>query len=317
LRGAVVRDAHDWAHYLGETIELFGAEMDVVFAWHHWPTWGNERAVEFLAVQRDMYLYLHDQTLRMINQGYVGSEIAEAMQIPPALAAAWHTHGYYGSVSHNVKAIYQRYLGWFDGNPAHLWGHTPVEAARRYVDAFGGADAALATAQRAYDAGDYRWCVEVLNHVLFADESHEGARTLQGERLRAAGLRLRKRDVAQLLPRWRDRTSPGDLRNPDGGEFPDLFGALTVGQIFDSVAIRVDGPRAWDLHLVLSWVFTDLNTTYITELRNGALNHRSATGPVAPSTVITLTKGSLGALVTGALSFQTPPRVAPSPSTVS
>ena len=183
IRGALVRDAHAWAHYLTETIDLWGDELDVVFGSHHWPTWDRERAVEFLAMQRDMYLYLHDQTLRLINQGYVGAEIAEQLQMPPALEAAWHTHGYYGSVSHNVKAIYQRYLGWYDGNPAHLWPHPPEEVARRYVTAMGGADAAVETAQRAYDEGDHRWVVELLDHVLFADQTHDRGPGAAGRRL--------------------------------------------------------------------------------------------------------------------------------------
>jgi alkyl sulfatase BDS1-like metallo-beta-lactamase superfamily hydrolase len=184
LRGAVVRDAQVWAQYLTETIALWGEELEVVFAW---PTWERERVVEFLAMQRDLYLYLHDQTLRLINQGYVGAEIAEQLQPPPALEAAWHTHRYYGSVSHNVKAIYQRYLGWYDGNPAHLWPHPPAEAARRYVAAMGGADAAVQQAQRAYDEGDYRWVAELLNHVLFADETHAGARSLKADALEQLG----------------------------------------------------------------------------------------------------------------------------------
>ena len=181
LRGAQVRDARRWAAYLTETIDLWGDDLDVVFASHHWPTWGRERAVEFLAMQRDMYAYLHDQTLRLMNLGYVGAEIAEMLEMPPALAEQWHTHGYYGSVSHNVKAVYQRYLGWYDGNPAHLWPHPPVAAAERYVAAMGGADAVVAHAQTAFDEGDLRWAVEVLNHVLFADEHHAGARALQAD----------------------------------------------------------------------------------------------------------------------------------------
>ena len=161
IRGALVRDAHAWAHYLTETIDLWGDELDVVFASHHWPTWGRERAVEFLAMQRDMYLYLHDQTLRMANQGFTGAEIAEVLQMPPALEEQWHTHGYYGSVSHNVKAVYQRYMGWYDANPANLWPHPPEAAAVRYVAAMGGRDGALAVARQAWDraitAGAPRW----------------------------------------------------------------------------------------------------------------------------------------------------------------
>jgi alkyl sulfatase BDS1-like metallo-beta-lactamase superfamily hydrolase len=140
LRGALVRDPHVWAGYLTEALDLFGSRTNVVFASHHWPTWGQERVVGFLATQRDLYAYLHDQTLRLLNQGFTGAEIAETLELPPALANAWNARGYYGSVSHNIKAIYQRYLGWFDGNPARLWPHPPAALAARYVDAIGGID---------------------------------------------------------------------------------------------------------------------------------------------------------------------------------
>src|SRR5262249_21694634 len=157
LRGAQVRDARIWARYLDEAIELFADHADVAFASHHWPTWDRTNIVRFLSEQRDLYAYLHDQTLRMLNQGFVGTEIAERIEIPPALDAAWHTHGYYGSVSHDVKAIYQRYLGWYDGNPAHLWQHPPEEAASRYVEIIGGLDATLAKAQQFADSGGPRF----------------------------------------------------------------------------------------------------------------------------------------------------------------
>ena len=143
IRGALVRDARVWSRYVTEAIDRYGERMDVVFASHHWPTWGRERAIEYLELQRDLYAYLHDQSLRLLNQGLTGSEIAEVMQLPPALEQAWHVRGYYGSVSHNVKAIYQRYMGWYDGNPAHLWEHPPAEKAQRYVAAIGGADRVL------------------------------------------------------------------------------------------------------------------------------------------------------------------------------
>jgi alkyl sulfatase BDS1-like metallo-beta-lactamase superfamily hydrolase len=297
LRGAVVRDAHDWAHYLTETIGLWGDDLDVVFASHHWPTWGRERAVEFLATQRDMYLYLHDQTLRLINQGHVGSEIAEMLEMPPGLEAAWHTHGYYGSVSHNVKAIYQRYLGWYEGNPARLWRHPPEAAARRYVAAMGGAEAAVAVARKAYDDGDLRWAVEVLDHVLFADDSHAAARALQADAMEQLAFGAENGT-------WRNAYLAGaaELRHGSFGTpttvGPDLLDALTVTQVFDSVAIRIDGPRAWDERLTLSWVITDAGTTHVTELRNGALNHHQVDAP-APGTCFTLTRATLIGLVTG------------------
>ncbi len=147
LRGALVRDPHGWSGYLTEAIDTFADRADVVFASHHWPTWGKERIVEFLSLQRDLYAYLHDQTLRLLNQGYTGIEIAETFQMPPALEKAWHTHGYYGSVSHNVKAVYQRYMGWFDGNPARLWPHPPEAIGPRYVEAMGGIDRVVEIAQ--------------------------------------------------------------------------------------------------------------------------------------------------------------------------
>ncbi|MFD0890825.1 alkyl sulfatase dimerization domain-containing protein, partial [Streptosporangium algeriense] len=181
LRGAQVRDARVWARYLDEAIALFADHADVAFASHHWPTWGRNDIVAFLSQQRDLYAYLHDQTVRLMNHGLTGIEIAETMRMPPDLEQAWHTHGYYGSVSHNVKAIYQRYLGWFDGNPAHLWEHPPVPQARRYVECLGGTAAAVAHARRYVQEGDLRFAATLLNHVVFADEHDTEARELLAE----------------------------------------------------------------------------------------------------------------------------------------
>ena len=179
LRGALVRDPHVWAVYLTESISTFGHRSDVVFASHHWPTWGRNELIAFLSTQRDLYAYLHDQTLRLLNQGYVGSEIAEQMVLPPALEQAWNARGYYGSVSHNVKAIYQRYMGWFDGNPATPLGAPTGRVGDAVRRVHGGADAVVAKARESFEAGDFRWVVTVLNHVIFADPAHEEARELQ------------------------------------------------------------------------------------------------------------------------------------------
>ena len=304
LRGAVVRDAHDWAHYITEAIDLWGDQLDVVFASHHWPTWDRERAVEYLAMQRDMYLYLHDQTLRLMNQGYVGAEIAEVLDIPPALEAAWHTHGYYGSVSHNVKAIYQRYLGWYDGNPANLWPHPPVEAGRRYVKAMGGADSAIEIARQAYAEGDYRWVAEVCKHVLFADETHQGAKALLADAFEQLAFGAENGTWRSAYLAGTKELRDGNFGTPATAASRDLMGALTVPQVFDSLAVRIDGPKAWDDHLVISWVFTDSGKTYVTELRNGALNHHSAPSPVPDTTTFTLARPALIGLVTGSLDLE-------------
>ncbi|MEZ5209489.1 alkyl/aryl-sulfatase [Gordonia sp. (in: high G+C Gram-positive bacteria)] len=299
IRGAQVRDARAWADYLTETIDLWGDDLDLVFASHHWPTWGRERAVEFLSLQRDLYSYLHDQTLRLLNQGYVGAEIAEMLRFPPALEAAWHTHGYYGSLSHNVKAVYQRYMGWYDGNPAHLWQHPPVEAAHRYVRAMGGADAALRQARAAYDEGDYRWAAELLDRVLFHDPSLSEARELQAATFEQIAYGAENGT-------WRNAFLAGahELRHGVFGtpvSAAGLAGALTVPQVFASIAVRVDGPRAWDLRLTVSWEFTDLDQVFVTELRNGTFIHRRADRPSAGGTVVRLTRAVLIGVVTNAL----------------
>jgi alkyl sulfatase BDS1-like metallo-beta-lactamase superfamily hydrolase len=187
LRGAEVRDARNWSRYIAEAIEMFADGTEVAFASHHWPTWGGDNVVTILAEQRDLYAYLHDQTLRMMNQGYVGTEIAEMIEMPPALDSAWHTHGYYGSVSHNVKAIYQRYVGWYDGNPAHLWQHPPEAAGARYVEVIGGIDATVAKAEQFADQGDLRFAAELASHAVFADPNHAAARTVLAEVLTRLG----------------------------------------------------------------------------------------------------------------------------------
>ena len=297
IRGAEVRDARAWADYLTETIEMFGPQTDLVFASHHWPTWGRERALDFLAVQRDLYSYVHDQTLRLINQGFVGAEIAEMLQLPPALEAAWHTHGYYGSVSHNVKAIYQRYLGWYDGNPARLWQHPPVEAARRYVKAMGGAEGVLATAREAYDDGDYRWAAEALDRLLFADETHAEARELQARTFEQLAYGAENGTWRNAYLAGAHELRHGVFGTPVSAE--GLVSALPVEQIFASLAIRVDGPMVWSQSLTAAWHFTDLDRTYVTELRNGTLIHHWSASPVEAQVALTLTRATLVAVVTG------------------
>ncbi|NNH70905.1 MBL fold metallo-hydrolase [Nocardia uniformis] len=302
LRGALVRDPHVWSQYLTESINLFARDSDVVFASHHWPTWGTDRLVEFMSLQRDLYAYLHDQTLRRLNQGYVGSEIAEMIELPPAIAAAWHTHGYYGSVSHNVKAIYQRYMGWFDGNPAHLWEHPPVESATRHVEFMGGADEVLRKARVAYDAGDYRWVAQVVNYVIFADPTNEAAKTLQASTFEQLGY------GAENAP-WRNFYLMGayELRNgnvgtPTAATSPTMLAALTVEQVFDAISLRLDGPKAWHETAVSDWHFTDEKRVRRLELRNGVLVHYdrpdSANLPAAEVT-FTLTRATLIGVLLG------------------
>ncbi len=274
LRGALVRDPNVWSKYLTEAIDLFGDRTDVAFASHHWPTWGRDRAVGFLATQRDLYAYLHDQTLRMLNQGMTGPEIAEALVLPPALENAWSTHGYYGSVSHNVKAIYQRYLGWFDGNPAHLWQHPPVEQATRYVEFMGGADAVVEKARASFEAGDYRWVAEVLGHVVFADQQHAAARELLADTYEQLGYGAENGTWRNFFLSGATELRDGAFGTPVATSAADLVAQLTPEMLFDALAIQVDGPRAWDEDVTVDVAFTDDGSRYRLRLANGVLTHR-------------------------------------------
>jgi alkyl sulfatase BDS1-like metallo-beta-lactamase superfamily hydrolase len=301
LRGAQVRDPRVWAHYLTEAIQTFGGGVDVVFASHHWPVWGRERVLTFLSQQRDLYAYLHDQTLRLLNQGLTPLEIAEAIELPPALERAWHTHGYYGSVSHNTKAIYQRYLGWFDGNPAHLWEHPPTEAATRYVACMGGADAVLRQARDAFQAGDFRWTAQLLNHLVFAEPDNDEARALQADALEQLGYGSENGTWRNFYLTGALELRSGPVGTPTVTSSPDLLRALTLAQLLDSLAIRVDGPKAWHADLAIRFRRPEAEPVTL-RLRNGVLVHTTGTSPADadPDADIALTEADLRALLLGA-----------------
>ncbi|MFF1360127.1 alkyl/aryl-sulfatase [Streptomyces sp. NPDC058297] len=292
LRGAQVRDAHAWAAYITESIQLF-QDADVLIGSHNWPTWGRAQVMRLLTEQRDAYAYLHDQTVRLMNQGLTGPEIAEEIQsFPGDLGKAWSARGYYGSISHNVKAVYQRYMGWYDGNPSHLWQHPPVEQAKRYVAAIGGADATVASAREAVKSGDLRWAAELLNHVLFAEPEHTAARELQAETYERLGF-------AQENGTWRNiyLTGAKELREAGqeirtvgapGAESVDMLSGLSTGQIFESMAVRLDGPRAAAHRLLLRWEFTDTDEIWTLLVGNGVLTPMRGDAPGADAPQLTL-----------------------------
>jgi alkyl sulfatase BDS1-like metallo-beta-lactamase superfamily hydrolase len=271
LRGAVVRDAHGWSRYLTEAIARYGAKTDVVFASHHWPMWDQDRIVEFLSLQRDLYAYLNDQTLRLINRGYTAIEAAETFVLPPALENAWHARGYYGSVSHNVKATVQKYIGWFDGNPARLWPHPPVEIAKRYVKLAGGIDALIAAAQEAYDEGDFRWAATLLDHAVFADDTNQPARDLYANTLEQLAYGSENGTWRNFFFSGATELREGNFGTPTTTQAPTVLAQLTPEMMLDAIAIRVDGPNAWDLDLKFAIEFTDLDRRFRLTLRNGVL----------------------------------------------
>jgi alkyl sulfatase BDS1-like metallo-beta-lactamase superfamily hydrolase len=220
------------------------------------------------------------------------------MEVPPALDAAWHTHGYYGSVSHNVKAVYQRYLGWYDGNPAHLWQHPPEAAATRYVQAIGGIDATIAKAREFADAGDLRFAAELASHAVFADTSSQPAKTLLAEVLTRLG-------YGAECATWRNNYLTGAQEL--GGTIAatpvsaaGMAAALTITQLFDSLAIRIDGTRARDTTASIRWHFTDTGEIYRMELSNGALIHHPTSRTEPADLTVTLTRPQLLAMLGGA-----------------
>jgi alkyl sulfatase BDS1-like metallo-beta-lactamase superfamily hydrolase len=276
LRGAQVRDALGWSKAIDTMLARFGADTQLVFASHHWPTWGHEASLTLLSAQRDTYRYLHDETLRLANHGETMLEIAEQVELPPALARTWSSRGYYGSVNHNVKAIYQRYLGFFDGNPANLHPHPPVEAAKRYVAYMGGADTILARARIDHEAGDDRWVAEVVKHVVFAEPDNTAARELLADAFTQLGYQ------AESGP-WRNFYLTGAKELRDGVQIlptpstasPDVVEAMDTGLILDYLAIRLRHPDAAGLSTTVRIVLPDVDESHLLVLSNGVLNHRA------------------------------------------
>lgn len=295
LRGAQVRDAKVWAHYLDQSLLRYGEQAEVVFAQHHWPTWGGAAIRDYLADQRDMYAFIDSQTLRLINRGLGPTEIAaELTSLPPRLASKWYSRDYYGSLSHNVRAVYQRYMGFYDGNPATLNPLPPSEAGTHYVKALGGAERVLTLAREAYGSGDYRWVAELTRHLVFAQPDNSAARELQADALEQLGYQSENAT-------WRNAylTGAQELRNgvapaaSKGGSADDLVRALTPTLFFDYLGVRVDAAKAAEQDLTINWHFTDLDEDYALTLRNGVLTHRDHTRHGQADVEVKMSKATL------------------------
>jgi linear primary-alkylsulfatase len=298
IRGAQARDANAWARYLNEAMDRFGRDTEVVFAQHHWPVWGNPRALDFLGKQRDLYKYLHDQTVRLMNHGYKAAEIAERLTLPKGLASTWHTRGYYGTLSHNAKAVYQRYLGWYDANPANLNPLPPVERGKKYVEYMGGSEAAISRAREDFAKGEYRFVAEAMSHVVFADPANTAARQLGADALEQLGYQAesatwRNAYLLGALELRRGRSS-AVARAPIS---PDVVRAMSLDLFFDYLGVRLDGEKAEGMRLVVNWVFTDLGRTYVLNLENSALTYLADRRSDRADATVTLDRGVLNRLV--------------------
>ena len=293
LRGAQVRDAAKWASFLNETIQRYGESTDVKFQAHHWPIWGNAKVIDYWKKQRDLYKYLHDQTVRLLNSGYIGTEIADMLKLPPELDKQFYNRGYYGTYKHNARAIYQYYMGWYDSNPTTLDQLPPEPAAKKYVEYMGGPAAVLQKAKADFDKGEYRWVAEALKHVVFADPNNKPAKDLLADTYEQMGYQ------AESGP-WRSEYLQGawELRNgvPNlpvaNTASPDTIKAMAPEMLFDYLGVRLNGPKATGKKIVLNFVLTDLNTEYALTVENAVLNHapKAATNADAK---LTLTKNTL------------------------
>jgi len=309
IRGAQVRDSLNWSKYIGEALDTFGQDAKLSFASHHWPRWGGDDVRSFLALQRDLYRWMHDQTMRHANLGENAVEIAEHLELPPEFRTEAHATGYYGQLAHNVKAVYQRYLSWYDGNPANLWKLPPTEVGRRYVALAGGADALLASAQASFDDGDYRWVVELLNHLVFVDPSNQAARDLQADAMEQIGYQSESATFRNAF-----LTGAHELRNGTLPSRPNTHGgylaAVTMPQLFDSLAVRLRSEDVGGVAVDVGFDVTDLDEQWTLGLAHRALHYRaglpsenSAENSAATVAIVRLSRTNLIALATKDTTF--------------
>ncbi len=300
IRGAQVRDALRWSKYIGEAIDLFGDRSELMFASHHWPRWGNEDVVGFLRKQRDLYRYVHDQTMRHANHGLTPLEIAEIVELPDEFRHEAHTTGYYGHLAHNVKAVYQRYLSWYDGNPANLWRLPPGDVGPRYVELAGGPDALLAAARAAFDAGDYRWVAEVVGHLVFADPTNSAARDLQADAFEQLGYQSESATFRNAY-----LTGAQELRHGHPARNVAMrrgfLDAMTVEQLMDTVAVRLRAEDVGGVDVVVELAVTDTGERWKVAVSNRTMSTSPGTAP-APDAIVSLGRQTLTALVASELS---------------
>ena len=284
LRGARTRDARNFARYLDETLVRWGDEVEVHYGPHTWPVWGNAEVVAFLESQRDTYKYIHDQALRLANKGYTPLEAAEVVELPEVLRRKWYNRGYHGTLHHDVRAVFTKELGMWDGDPVSLHPHPPVDTATRYVAAFG-RDAILAEGRRAVEAGDYRWAAQVLHHLVFADPDDVEAKNLQADAYEQMGYQAEG-------PQWRGvfLTAARELREGVlAARFatasPDTVAGMPIDILFDYAAVHVIGEKAAEVDVRFDVEFTDRDETWSVRVRDGVLNARPGASDGAPLTV--------------------------------
>jgi alkyl sulfatase BDS1-like metallo-beta-lactamase superfamily hydrolase len=274
FRGADVRDALAWSKYLGEALQMWGGKADAMCGQHHWPVWGKARIDTMIRQQRDLYKFAHDQTIRLMNHGLTATEIAETIKLPASLEGAWHARGYYGHIRHNVKAIYQKYLGWYDANPVHLDPLPPVESGKKYVEYMGGGTAILDRATKDFANGEFRFVAQVLSHLVFADPDNQPARALLADTFEQLGYAAESATWRNAYLFGAQELRQGMPKAPARPPMPrETLAALRTGQLWDVLGVRLNGPKAEDKHIVLNWSFTDTKESFALTLENCALTY--------------------------------------------
>ena len=290
VRGAKVRDALRWSEYMDQALEQT-AGTEVYFGQHNWPIWGNAHIQDFIKAHRDVYKYTHDQTVRLINAGYTRNEIADKIKLPKSLEDHFGARGYYGDLRHNVRAVYQFYLGAYDGNPATLNPLPPQESAKHYLELLGGAAKAVAAAQTAYDKGEYRWAAELLNHAVFGDPSSKAAKELLAKTYDQMG-------YMSEAATWRNSylTAAAELRNgpPAKGVsragFVEMLMQTPVERFLEAMAAGLDGPAADGKNLKVNLVLSDIKESYVLWIENAVLHYKKAAPATDANATLTLTK---------------------------
>src|ERR1700747_2502531 len=278
FRGADVRDALAWSKYLSEALQLWGGKAEAMCGQHHWPVWGGERVDTMIRPQRDLYKCAHDQHIRLMNHGLTATEIAETIRLPKSLEGAWHARGYYGHIRHNVKAIYQKYLGWYDANPVHLDPLPPVEAGKKYVEYMGGAEALLARAEADFAKGEFRFVAQAVSHLVFAEPDNQAARALLADTFEQLGYAAESSTWRNAYLLGAQELRQGMPQGPARRPIPrETLAALRTSQLWDVLGVRLNGPKAEGKHIVLNWRFTDIGETFALTLENCALTYSEGT----------------------------------------
>ena len=281
LRGAKTRDTSKWTEYLNETLDMWGSQAEVLFMPHTWPVWGNQHINDYIGKYRDTIKYIHDQTLNMANQGYTMNEIGNMIQLPPTLANNWASRGYYGSVSHDARAVYNFYLGYFDGNPANLDPYGQTDMGKRYVKALGGAKQTIELAQEAYDKGDYRWTSELLKHVISAEPDNQAAKNLQANAFEQLGYQAESATWRGFYLTGAKELREGVRKFTHGTtNSPDTINGMSVEMLLDYMAVRLDSEKASGKHISLNFNLDKGENLNLT-LNNSVLNHRQTLQPDA------------------------------------